>query len=487
MPSAEGSSSGASSPSEPRPDHAAALVATAATAAAAAGTDAPANALTSVVRWLSDSFAPSRESHQRKKLLENLAVSTMFTRCTPEQRERVAALFTPLEFKRGEILQLQGEPQERALIMVDGAYVRQRVEDGDQVHVVAPQGVKGSGATVGMLHVLKRDRSFATLKCTSDGHAFQIKSEDLARALREDRELALGVIASLSYEVRAQTAVYAKQTPLFLQRGKDISSEQLPLFAVTCAAAVESFYRSGMNAMINAAITGQPRAALFPNMHIQLPVRVLYINGFKGLRYLMDHKIDLDSLAYPQLAGATLATVPGVVMSPVSSVLEASNAGHRNPEPMSRRWTRGFAPRCLREVIFGVGMNQLSDFYEERLTGVIQNQTMRNMGGSFVAGLVAGYLSHVPHSLSALKLLSPNKSYRELFHSYSDVWERRVPAHVGGGALRPYLVGSLACLMPKGVLTRSAQLAGSFIIINSAINALRMFRLDVRFERQESS
>ena len=84
-------------------------------------------------------------------------------------------------------------------------------------------------------------------------------------------------------------------------------------------------------------------------------------------------------------------------MCPVSSVLEASNAGHFNSESMTKRWTRGFVPRIGREVfyyyyyyyyyyfrkmlgsycffffflqvIFGVGLNQLSDALEERIQG----------------------------------------------------------------------------------------------------------------------
>jgi CRP-like cAMP-binding protein len=443
--------------------------------------------ISAMVRWVSDSLLPNspqaRENALRGKLLEALKVSTMFTKCSDAQREKIAQAMKIIEFKRGDILQLQGEPQERALVIVEGSYTRQRV-DGDQTHIVAPQGQKGSGATVGMLHLIRRDRSFATLKCTSDGIAFELKSDDFASIIRADPDLATSIIVSLSSEVRAQTAVYARQTPLFLQKGKELSSEPLPLFAVTCAAAVESFYRSGMNAMINSVLTGQPRAALFPNMHIQMPVRIVYINGFKGIRYAIEKNVDLDTLAYPQVAGAVLATLPGLIMSPVSSMLEASNAGHMNPEPLSTRWTRGFAPRCLREVIFGVGINQLSDYYEERIERFTSgNQTISNLGGSFVAGLVAGYFSHVPHSLSALKLLNPNKSYRELFKQYSSVWEQRVPPSTN--RFRPYLVSALACIFPKGCLVRSAQISGSFIIINSAINALKHVRVEIK--RMDSS
>ncbi|KAI9907849.1 hypothetical protein PsorP6_004104 [Peronosclerospora sorghi] len=54
-------------------------------------------------------------------------------------------------------------------------------------------------------------------------------------------------------------------------------------------------------------------------------------------------------------------------MTPVSSILEAFNAGKMNPESLSTRWIRGTATRMLREVIFGVGLNQLSDYFEERM------------------------------------------------------------------------------------------------------------------------
>jgi hypothetical protein len=54
-------------------------------------------------------------------------------------------------------------------------------------------------------------------------------------------------------------------------------------------------------------------------------------------------------------------------MTPVSSVLEACNAGHSNPEALWKRCTRGLVPRGAREVIFGIGLNQLSDYCEERV------------------------------------------------------------------------------------------------------------------------
>lgn len=108
------------------------------------------------------------------------------------------------------------------------------------------------------------------------------------------------------------------------------------------------------------------------------------------------------------------AVTPGVVMTPASSILEvrsaprrsarsqcasqASNAGARNPEPLSSRWRRGVWPRLCREVrrrrrpahndaasalcaqvIFGIGLNQLADFYAERTP--IDQPVLRSMTG----------------------------------------------------------------------------------------------------------
>ena len=135
-------------------------------------------------------------------------------------------------------------------------------------------------------------------------------------------------------------------------------------------------------------------------------------------------------------------------MTPVSSILEACNAGelssklmsiellnerslppppffffcskgHSNPEPLYVRWIRGIIPRGLREVpfslnsfvfvfvvlsiiyfilnieqvIFGVGLNQLSDYCEERIPPYIENTALRNAAGSLTAGIISGYLS----------------------------------------------------------------------------------------------
>lgn len=176
-----------------------------------------------------------------------------------------------------------------------------------------------------------------SLQATSDGYAYILNSEIFQELLDEDPEFSKEVIMSLIREVREHTI--HQRTPLFLQTGKNLPTEPLPWFAVSCAAAIESFYRSGLNAILIRQLTGET-AAFFPNMHIQTPTRILYINGFKGLRYLFETRIDPNEYSNPELTGLALALIPGIVMSPISSILEACNVGHKNPEPLMVRWTR---------------------------------------------------------------------------------------------------------------------------------------------------
>ena len=66
---------------------------------------------------------------------------------------------------------------------------------------------------------------------------------------------------------------------------------------------------------------------------------------------------------------------------------------HMNPEPITTRWMRGITWRMAREVIFGIGLNQMSDYCEERIpASVTSNEALRTMGGSMIAGVVYVYI-----------------------------------------------------------------------------------------------
>jgi hypothetical protein len=56
----------------------------------------------------------------------------------------------------------------------------------------------------------------------------------------------------------------------------------------------------------------------------------------------------------------------------------------------------GIVPRSAREVIFGIGLNQLSDFFEERVA-FVSNAVLRTALASIVSGITAihGQYLHV--------------------------------------------------------------------------------------------
>jgi hypothetical protein len=117
-------------------------------------------------------------------------------------------------------------------------------------------------------------------------------------------------------------SIHAKTTPATSKLSP------IPIFATSVGASIDSFYRSSMNSLLNARLTNQ-RGSLFPNMHIQLPIRVVYINGIKNFRLYLDRNVKPEDLSFLSrgVAKGALAVTPGVVMTPFSSILEASNAG----------------------------------------------------------------------------------------------------------------------------------------------------------------
>jgi hypothetical protein len=139
---------------------------------------------------------------------------------------------------------------------------------------------------------------------------------------------------------------------------------------------------------------------------------------------------------------------------------------------------RGLVPRGGREIVFGVGLNQMSDYFEERVQPYYpDNAIMANAIGSVMAGVVSGYFSHVPHNLSTFKLMEPDKPYGELYKMFVDksvppAVDRRVAAWPP--AAKSMTRSIVATLFPRGLAIRTTQIIGSFIILNGTINLLQM-------------
>jgi hypothetical protein len=173
-------------------------------------------------------------------------------------------------------------------------------------------GREDTTTTFGILHLQQQEPYFATALALTDGKVFTLDAAEFNGLLTRDHQIARESLHSLAMELRQQ---YSSRTPLFEQQ----AAEGLPVFAICTAAATESFYRSALNAMINAKLTGK-MGGLFPNMHVQTPMRVTYILGFKTVRYMLDTKLDRKGMGGPQ--NAAIACVPGLVMTPFSSMLE---------------------------------------------------------------------------------------------------------------------------------------------------------------------
>mmetsp|Transcript_2348 Transcript_2348/g.9890 ORF Transcript_2348/g.9890 Transcript_2348/m.9890 type:complete len:247 (-) Transcript_2348:2711-3451(-) len=119
-------------------------------------------------------------------------------------------------------------------------------------------------ATINSMHYLRGDPAYSSAVCTSTiCKAYALSQSQFLDTLSTRPPLAAEIITSLQKEVREQKN--ALRTPfLELKNRKDIN---IP--AVSVAAAIESYYRSALNAMLNARLLGT-KAAFFPNMHVQV-------------------------------------------------------------------------------------------------------------------------------------------------------------------------------------------------------------------------
>jgi CRP-like cAMP-binding protein len=405
---------------------------------------------------------------QEREAFESCKDATMFRHMSPENLLKIVEKMESIEVPHGQVILQQGEPTRRAYVLSQGICQRTRFEHG-QTHVIDESGK----AVFASLHLINEDPTFSTVTCRSDTcRLYSLSSQKFAQLLAEHPEVSKEVIISLSREVRRSITV--KRTPLLEQHPKKLNN---PLLVYSIAAGLESFYRSALNTTLNLHLAGQRPSsirALFPNMHQQIPIRIMYINGFKGIRAYLDSYVDPEKYHFPDLARFVMTLTPGLCMTPISSLLEAANVT-QNPEPLWRRWTRGLAPRSIREIIFGIGLNQLSDYFEERYP-FLTNTQLRNAAGSMTAGVCSGYLTHLVHNLCTLKLMFPHQTYGHHFGTLSQKWIPTLQSWNVAVEYQPLVSRLLAVVAPRGLIIRTSQIVGSFIILNGIIAALHRFQ-----------
>ena len=441
-----------------------------------------------------------------KKMLKECE---MFHLLSGKQVEVLAKNMRVRTLNRNEVFVRQGSPVTSFYLIKDGEIRRECLNhETGKKHLVEFQ-IRAK--SINTMRILSRDPAHSTVKCNdSKCTLYEMHRQTLMKILLDQQpDIGVGIANSLTRHVRETSKKY--RTPPLEIKQQIIQS--MP--SVMIAAGIESYYRSALNAQVNRVLTGV-KADLFPNMHIQVPIRISYIAGFKGLRAYMDQYANNDGeftdsvcdtekapgpidtgsengiINHRSLRRLGITIAPGVIMTPLSSVLEASNAGHMNKEPMATRWMRGITARCGREILFGLGLNQLSDYFQERCR-FDDSPMLSNMVGSLMGGVVSGYLSHVPHNLSTYKLLEPHRSYLDL---YKNVFvEKSVPPFleryltqqaqmqgngvaIGGSTTAMVNYSSsqqavrfvAATIFPRGLMVRTIQIVGSFIILNGTIN-----------------
>lgn len=364
-----------------------------------------------------------------------------------------------LRRKKGEIFVHQGEPQRTFVAVASGKIERWRTEEGAR-HLIDEIG---RGDVMGSLHVLDEDAAHAEGVAAMPTVVYEMPGQRLKKLFAENPAIALGAIRSLGLGVRSLTNHL--RTPLLEQTSKQLDNPVTGLLATSAGALIESYYRAGLNTLINYRLAGKDALpkSYFPNMHVQIPVRIVYINGIKMLRKQFEPLS--ERMGDNNLGRFGVACLPGLIMTPLSSILEASNAS-QSKEPIATRWRHGLVPRAVREVIFAIGFNQLSDYFEERVPDQVRDSRLRAALGSLQAGWCAGILSHHPHNMSTLKLLRPELSYLQVAKTLIEKSvERRVSVFPPNTPR--WLLNGLAVLLPQGILLRTLQISGTFIIVNS--------------------
>ena len=290
----------------------------------------------------------------RAHALKELRQSSMFNQCSDDQLGKLVGVMSKRSFTPGEMMMMEGQPQQEMFVLLSGEVERLHHDKDQRTRQVVDRSEKNN--VIGSLHVMRQDKAYATLHCVSHVNALILPTEKLLSQLHTNAALSDEVIYSLSRTVRKQS--HQLRTPFLRSDPKTIHTG-IPFMEISLASSIESFYRSSMNATLNHHLTGSKEKLsirrLLPNMHVQVPSRVAYINGFKGLRHYLSvnfPETEISKSPNPQLLRYTLAVVPGIIMTPLSSILEACNIT-QSTEPLHTRWIRGITFRCGREVRFG--------------------------------------------------------------------------------------------------------------------------------------
>ena len=256
------------------------------------------------------------DSQELKNCIATLKLTPWFMFCSDKILLKVAKKCLKETYEVGDIIIKQGDRHDKMFVVSSGSVARWRNIEGSS-HLME---IDERGGTGGFYYIMNAETCYATAKCMNSVECYSISRDELL-PLFNDPDFSKEVVVNLNLEIRRQimTSCELGRTPLLEQQAKPTS-----YIITSIAASVESFYRSGMNAAINASLSGSKnvaRGALFPNMHLQIPTRVVYINGLKGLRQQIQYSDvmqNIDTYSNKTAIRCAAAVAPGLLMTPMS-------------------------------------------------------------------------------------------------------------------------------------------------------------------------
>lgn len=124
----------------------------------------------------------------------------LFSRLSAEQVQSLVSPSIPRAYAKGTVLFQQGDDAGCFYVVLDGVVkISRHLPDGDEVVI----GVFGSGATVAEIAIFIGGRYPATAEIVSDARLLPVLSSHFRAALRDNADLAMGLLAATAQRVHA--------------------------------------------------------------------------------------------------------------------------------------------------------------------------------------------------------------------------------------------------------------------------------------------
>lgn len=132
--------------------------------------------------------------------LEVMRRSPLFSRLSADQARTLVSPSIPRAYAKGTVLFQQGDAADCFYVVLDGVVkIARHLPDGDEVVI----GVVGPGATVAEVAMFIGGRYPATAEIVADARLLPVRSSHFRAALRDNADLAMGLLAATAQRVHA--------------------------------------------------------------------------------------------------------------------------------------------------------------------------------------------------------------------------------------------------------------------------------------------